>query len=55
VILLVIPGAMEAGLGDSLFWASLVVALVIAGACAFPVNRYLIARGKGHAVVHAYH
>jgi hypothetical protein len=55
LIILVIPGAMEAGLGDSLFWASLVVALVIAGACAFPVNRYLIARGKGHAVVHAYH
>jgi hypothetical protein len=55
LIILVIPGAMEAGLGDSLFWASLVVALVIAGVCAFPVNRYLIARGKGHAVVHAYH
>jgi hypothetical protein len=55
LIILVIPGAMEAGLGDGLFWASLVVALVIAGACAYPVNRYLIARGKGHAVVHAYH
>jgi hypothetical protein len=55
LIILVIPGAMEAGLSDPLFWGSLVVALAIAGACAFPVNRYLIARGKGHAVVHAYH
>ena len=54
-IILVIPGAMEAGLDDPLFWASLAFALVIAGACAYPVNRYLIARGKGHAVVHAHH
>ena len=54
-ILLVIPGAMEAGLGDVLFWVSLAFALLIAGCAAFPVNRYLIARGKGHAVVHAYH
>jgi len=51
-ILLVIPGAMEAGLGDVLFWGSLAFALVIAGVIAVPVNRYLIARGKGHAVVH---
>ena len=51
-ILLIIPGAMDAGLGDVLFWGSLSVALVIAGACALPVNRWLIARGKGHAVVH---
>jgi hypothetical protein len=55
LIILIVPGAMEAGVGDALFWGSLVVALVIAGACAYPVNRYLIARGKGHAVVHAYH
>ena len=54
-IMLVIPGAMEAGLGDPLFWGSLAVALVIAGAAAFPVNRWLIARGRGHAVVHRYH
>ena len=54
-ILLVVPGAMEAGLDTLLFWASLAFALVIAGICAYPVNRYLIARGKGHAVVHAYH
>jgi Domain of unknown function (DUF4396) len=51
-ILLAIPGAMDAGLGDVLFWGSLSVALVIAGAFALPVNRWLIARGKGHAVVH---
>jgi Domain of unknown function (DUF4396) len=54
-ILLVVPGAMEAGLGTLLFWGSLAFALLIAGICAYPVNRYLIARGKGHAVVHAYH
>jgi hypothetical protein len=51
-IVLIIPGAMEAGLADLLFWASLAVALVIAGAAAFPVNRWLIARGKGHVAVH---
>jgi Domain of unknown function (DUF4396) len=51
-ILLLIPGAMDAGLGDVLFWGSLSVALVIAGIFALPVNRWLIARGKGHAVVH---
>ncbi|HZM19639.1 MAG TPA: DUF4396 domain-containing protein [Gaiellaceae bacterium] len=54
-ILLVVPGAMEAGLDTLLFWASLAFALLIAGICAYPVNRYLIARGKGHAVVHAHH
>ena len=51
-IMLVIPGAMEAGLTNALFWGSLSVALVIAGAAAYPVNRRLIARGKGHAVLH---
>ena len=54
-IMLLIPGAMEAGLGDFLFWGSLAVALAIAFVAAFPVNRWLIARGKGHAVVHAHH
>jgi Domain of unknown function (DUF4396) len=49
------PGAMDAGLGDTLFWGSLAVALFIAFWAAFPVNRWLIARGKGHAVVHQYH
>jgi hypothetical protein len=51
-IILTVPGAMEAGLGDVLFWGSLSVALVVAGIVAVPVNRWLIARGKGHAVVH---
>jgi hypothetical protein len=51
-IILLIPGAMEAGVGNLLFWGSLAVALVIAGFAAFPVNRWLIARGKGHAAVH---
>ena len=54
-IILVIPGAMEAGLADILFWGSLAFSLIVAFAAAFPVNRWLIARGKGHAVVHAYH
>src|SRR3954469_2329417 len=55
LIIVLIPGAMAAGLGDPLFWGSLLVALLIAGAVAFPVNRWLLARGKGHAVVHRYH
>jgi hypothetical protein len=54
-IMLMVPGAMEAGLTSVLFWGSLGFALVVAGAVAFPVNRYLIARGKGHAVVHQHH
>ena len=54
-IVLLIPGAMDAGLTDLLFWGSLALALVLAGAVAFPVNRWLIARGKGHAVVHEHH
>jgi hypothetical protein len=52
---LVVPGAMDAGLGDPLFWGSLAGALLIAFWAAFPVNRWLIARGKGHAVVHGLH
>jgi Domain of unknown function (DUF4396) len=51
-IMLTIPGAMEAGLDNFRFWGSLVFALLVAGAVAFPVNRWLIARGRGHAVVH---
>jgi uncharacterized protein DUF4396 len=51
-IILVVPGAMNAGLGQLLFWGSLAFSLAIAGAFAVPVNRWLIARGKGHAVVH---
>ena len=53
--ILVVPGAIHAGLSTGLFWGSLLLSLVIAYAVAFPVNRYLIARGKGHAVVHEYH
>jgi hypothetical protein len=52
---LIVPGAMDAGLGDFLFWWSLGVGLFIAFWAAFPVNRALIARGRGHAVVHAHH
>ncbi|MBD2746603.1 DUF4396 domain-containing protein [Microvirga sp. BT688] len=55
LIMLAIPGAMDAGLASSLFWGSLAVALLIAGAFAFPLNRWLIARGRGHAVVHSFH
>ena len=54
-VMLLVPGAMEAGLTNLLFWGSLAFALLVAGAAAFPVNRWLIQRGRGHAVVHAYH
>jgi hypothetical protein len=54
-IILVVPGAMEAGLGDGLFWGSLAFALAVAWVAAFPVNRWLISRGRGHALVHTYH
>jgi hypothetical protein len=54
-VVLVIPGAMDAGLGDVLFWGSLGFALAVAWVAAFPVNRWLISRGRGHAVVHAHH
>ena len=55
LVVLVIPGAMEAGLGSLLFWGSLALALGVAFVAAFPANRWLIARGRGHAVVHQYH
>jgi hypothetical protein len=54
-IMLIIPGAMDAGLRDPLFWGSLILSLLVAGLAAFPVNRWLIARGKGHALVHGHH
>jgi len=54
-IMLVIPGAMDAHIDSLLFWVSLAVALAIAGVAAYPVNRWLLARGKGHAVVHEFH
>jgi hypothetical protein len=53
--ILLVPGAIDAGLGETLFWWSLGVSLLIAFVFAFPLNRWLIARGRGHAVVHAYH
>ena len=55
LIVVLIPGAMDAGLTSALFWGSLALALAVAFVAAFPVNRWLIARGKGHAVVHEYH
>jgi hypothetical protein len=55
LIMLVIPGAMEAGLSSFLFWGSLAFALGVAFVAAFPVSRWLIARGKGHVVVHEHH
>jgi hypothetical protein len=54
-IILAIPGAMDVGIGDPLFWGSLALALAIAGIAAFPVNRWLIQRGRGHAVLGGHH
>ena len=55
VMMLLIPGAMAAGLTDGLFWGSLVLSFAVAFVVTVPVNRWLIARGDGHAVVHAHH
>jgi ABC-type nitrate/sulfonate/bicarbonate transport system permease component len=55
LFILVVPGAMAAGLDDSLFWWSLAVSLAVAFVAAVPVNHWLMARGKGHAVVHQFH
>lgn len=54
-VILAVPGAMEAGLASPLFWGSLAFALAVAFVVTVPVNRALIARGRGHAVVHAHH
>ncbi|MCW2804394.1 MAG: hypothetical protein JWN06_2611 [Propionibacteriaceae bacterium] len=54
-IVLAVPGAMEAGLNTLLFWGALAFSLAVAFVITVPVNRALIARGKGHAVVHQYH
>ena len=54
-VMVFVPGAMNAGLGNWLFWVSLVFSLGIAFVVTVPVNRWLIARGKGHAVMHQYH
>jgi hypothetical protein len=55
VVVLTVPGAMDAGLADLLFWGSLVLSLVIAFVVTVPVNRAMIRRGRGHAVVHGMH
>jgi hypothetical protein len=54
-VMLVIPGAMDAHLDNALFWISLGISLAIAWVAAYPVNRWLISRGRGHAVVHSQH
>jgi hypothetical protein len=54
-VMLVVPGAMEAGLDSWLFWTALAFSLAVAFVVTVPVNRWLISRGKGHAVVHQYH
>jgi hypothetical protein len=54
-VILLVPGAMDAGIRDPHFWASLATALVVAFAFTYPVNRWLIARGMGHALVHSHH
>jgi hypothetical protein len=55
LVVLTVPGAMDAGLLDALFWGSLVLSLVVAFVVTVPVNRWMIGRGKGHAVAHQYH
>lgn len=55
VVMMIIPGAMDAPLDSFLFWGAMGISLFLAGLAAFPLNRWLIARGRGHAVVHAYH
>jgi hypothetical protein len=54
-VMLAVPGAMDAGLADPLFWSALAFALAVAALAAFPLNRHLITRGKGHALIHAHH
>ena len=54
-VMVSVPGAMEAGLASALFWLSLAGAFAVAFVVTTPVNRWLMGRGRGHAVVHAYH
>ena len=54
-VMLLVPGAMDAGLGNWVFWAALVFSLAVAFVVTVPVNRWMISRGKGHAVVHQHH
>lgn len=55
LVMILVPGAMDAHIHDGLFWGALAFALAVAFVVTVPVNRYLIARGKGHALVHEYH
>lgn len=55
LVMAVIPGAMDAGLVNAVFWVSMIIALAVAYVVAYPVNRYLLQRGKGHALTHEYH
>jgi hypothetical protein len=55
LVMALIPGAMDAGLVNPIFWLGMMIALAVAFAAAFPVNRYLIDKGKGHALTHQYH
>jgi hypothetical protein len=55
LVMLAVPGAMDAPVSSPLFWGALTFALAVAAIAAFPLNRWLIARGKGHAAVHAHH
>ena len=55
VVMAVIPGAMDSGLVNPIFWIGMMIALTAAFIAAFPVNRYLIDKGKGHALTHQYH
>ncbi len=54
-VMVTVPGAMDAGLGDILFWFALAGSLVLAFVLTVPVNKWMIGKGRGHAVVHAYH
>jgi hypothetical protein len=55
IVMSVIPGAMNAGLVNIVFWVGMMIALTVAFLAAYPVNRYLLQRGKGHALTHQYH
>ena len=55
VVMALIPGAMDAGLVNVTFWVGMAIALTVAGFAAYPVNKYLLAHGKGHALTHEYH
>lgn len=55
LVMAVIPGAMNAGLVNPIFWISMIIALTVAFFAAFPVNRYLLSKGKGHALIHQHH